>query len=173
MAGVTLPGVMAAVPHRLAHVVFVACTVLPPGARILDTLDPEVRELAERAGEAAGAARPSVLDPAVAAAVFCNDMDDDQRAFTLDRLVPEAVGVVHETVALEGVRERVPRTWVRLTRDLIVPPARQDRYAATVGDCHVVDLDAGHMAMISRPVELAAVLDGIADRAGGPVARDR
>lgn len=164
MAGVTLPRVMAAVAPRLAHVVFVACTVPPPGRRILDTLDPEVRALAER--DAPDAAEPAALDPEVAAAVFCNDMDEDQRAFTLARLVPEAVGVVHEPVDLTGLGAPVPRTWVRLARDLIVPPARQDEFAATVGDCEVVELDAGHMAMVSRPAELASVLDAIAGRSG-------
>ncbi len=38
-------------------------------------------------------------------------------------------------------------------------PAKQDRFVANLGGADVVDLDAGHMAMISRPAELAAILD--------------
>jgi hypothetical protein len=46
---------------------------------------------------------------------------------------------------------------------VIVTPAQQDRSIAELGDTEVVDLDAGHMAMISRPRELAAILDRIHD----------
>jgi len=32
------------------------------------------------------------------------------------------------------------------------------------GDCELIDLDAGHMCMISKPAEVAAFLQRIADR---------
>jgi hypothetical protein len=54
------------------------------------------------------------------------------------------------------------RTWVRPLRDAIVEPAKQLRFANNVGPCDVIDLDAGHMCMITQPQSLAAILDGIA-----------
>src|SRR5689334_20641937 len=42
MAGITMPGVAARVPDRLARLVFVACTVPGDGERIVDTLDAEL-----------------------------------------------------------------------------------------------------------------------------------
>ena len=44
LAGVTLPGVVGAVPDRLRHVVFVSAAVPPDGGRVIDTLDPGMRE---------------------------------------------------------------------------------------------------------------------------------
>jgi hypothetical protein len=35
--------------------------------------------------------------------------------------------------------------------DAIVDPVKQLRFACTVGNCEVIDLDAAHMAMISQP----------------------
>ena len=56
----------------------------------------------------------------------------------------------------------MPRTWVRTLRDLIVAPDKQLRFAENVGDCPVVDLDAGHMCMVSQPEALAAILNPLA-----------
>jgi hypothetical protein len=67
-------------------------------------------------------------------------------------------------VDLSPLRSAMPRTWVRPVRDAIVNPDDQLRFARTAGDCDVVDLDAGHMCMISRPRELAAIITGIAER---------
>jgi pimeloyl-ACP methyl ester carboxylesterase len=154
MAGITMPGVAERVPDRLKRLVFVSCTVPADGERIVDTLDADLRALAEaNAGVAAG----GVLDEATARAMFCNDMDDDTARYTLEQIVPEAVQVTLEPVSLTGLSAAVPRTWIRLTRDVVVPPDRQDAFAARVG-AEVVDLEAGHMAMISRPHELAALL---------------
>ena len=50
LAGVTLPGVVGAVPDRLRHVVFVSAAIPADGTRVLDTLDPGIRALAEQAG---------------------------------------------------------------------------------------------------------------------------
>jgi hypothetical protein len=41
------------------------------------------------------------------------------------------------------------RVWVRLTDDVIVAPAKQDVFIENLGGCEVLELDAGHMAMIS------------------------
>jgi hypothetical protein len=53
------------------------------------------------------------------------------------------------------------RVWIRLTNDVIVAPQKQDRYVENLGGCEVLELDAGHMAMISRPQDLAALLTTI------------
>ena len=150
LAGITLPGVAAAVPDRLRRLVFVSCTVPPDGTSVLSTLDIDVP---------ATGGEPQALDPATADLLFGDDMDESQRAWMHERLVAEAPAVITEPVDLAGLRHPIPRTWVRLLRDGIVPPEKQDRFIAVVGGCDVVDLDAGHMAMISQPVELAAVLD--------------
>lgn len=154
MAGITMPGVAERIPERLARLVFIACTVPADGQSSLDTLDPEIRALAQQ-----NAQRPEggKMDDDMAIAMFCNDMNDDQIRATLNRMVPEAVHLVLARVSLAGLRNEIPRTWIRTERDLIVPPERQDLFAQRTRST-VVPIDAAHMAMISQPAALARVL---------------
>jgi pimeloyl-ACP methyl ester carboxylesterase len=160
MAGLTLPGVAAAVPDRLRRLVFVSCSVPPHGATLLEELgglSPAVAELADRIGDTVIDER-GVLHPDLARAMFCNDMDEAMARSTLARMVPEATGVLSEPVDLSGLDRPVPRTYVRLVRDASVDLDSQDRMITTIGRCDTATLDAGHMAMISRPAELATLI---------------
>jgi pimeloyl-ACP methyl ester carboxylesterase len=163
LAGITLPAVAARVGERIRRLVFVSCVVPPHGvsvAEVLDTLSPTVAELAARLGDDIVTA-DGALHPDFAAAMFCNDMDDTRRAFTLARLVPESMNVLSEPDDLDGLRNEIPRAYVRLLRDASLTLDAQDRMIANLGDVEVVDLDAGHMAMISRPRELAQILEAL------------
>jgi hypothetical protein len=64
----------------------------------------------------------------------------------------------------------VPRTYIKLLRDRTIRPAQQDRMIANLGDAHVLQLDAGHDAMLSQPAELAALID-LASHQTSPDAR--
>jgi pimeloyl-ACP methyl ester carboxylesterase len=66
-------------------------------------------------------------------------------------------------VDLAPLHGKLPATWIRTTQDIIVAPEKQIRFANNVGpDCAVVDLDAGHMCMVSQPAATAAILGSIA-----------
>lgn len=162
MAGAVLPGIVQAIPERIDRLVWISCVVPDHGRSVLEALaNPEIEAIATAA--AADNAQPvGPLDPTLADVLFCNDMNDVERAWTIARLVPESARVTVEPVDLRGLRHPIPRSWVRLLQDQGVTPSMQDRFAATVGGCDVIDLDAGHMAMISRPAELAAILDDLA-----------
>jgi hypothetical protein len=137
MAGITMPGVAAEVPERLARLVFVACTVPADGERIVDTLDPELRAVAEQ-----NAVRPEggKLDDATATALFCNDMTDALTRWTLDRMVNEANQVTLEPVSSPGSRTRSrARGSGRSTTSPCPPTVR--RVAERV-DADLVDLDS-------------------------------
>jgi hypothetical protein len=63
-----------------------------------------------------------------------------------------------EPASLAGLRRPVPRCYVKLLRDQALVPALQDEFIRNAGpDCTVYD----HNAMISRPRELAAILNRI------------
>ena len=161
LAGMSLPRVAARVPERLGHLVFISCTVPPEGQAPIDMLAPEIRQIA-MSQEAQS--QPSVLPEAAARAMFCNDMDEEQTRFVLDGLVPEAPGPIHEPSRLEGLAHGVPITWVRNLRDAVVPPDRQDVYIETIRGItpvEVVDLDAGHNSLVSRPEALAEILNRV------------
>ena len=161
LAGMSLPRVAARVPERLAHLVFISCTVPPEGQTPIDMLAPEIQQIA-RTQDAQS--QPSVLPEAAARAMFCNDMNEEQTRFVLDGLVPEAPGPIHEPSRLAGLTNGVPITWVRNLRDAVVPPERQDVYIDTIREItrvEIVDLDAGHNSLVSRPEALAAILNRI------------
>jgi pimeloyl-ACP methyl ester carboxylesterase len=154
LAGITLPRVLDLVPARIAHAIFVACVVPREGQNVLDAIAIS-DELRPRG--------PELLDEARARAMFCGDMDEVQARFVLSRLCPEPVGPMREPARLAGLRHPVPRSYVKLLRDQTLSPDQQDEFARNAGPaCAVVELDAGHDAMVSRPRELAAILNRIA-----------
>jgi pimeloyl-ACP methyl ester carboxylesterase len=161
LAGITLPGVAQRIPKRLRRLVFVSCAVPPHGLSVADvpgTLSPTVAELAQQLGEGIVDER-GTLHPDFATAMFCNDMTTEQTSFTLSLLVPESIAVILEPVDLTGLNQGVATTYVRLLRDASLSLETQDRMASTAGADEVIDIDAGHMVMISSPDRLAAVLD--------------
>ena len=92
------------------------------------------------------------MDGELARLVLGNDLTEAQLAFCLGRLVPEAPGLSDSPVDLAPLRTDLPSTWVRTLQDMIVAADKQAQFAKNVGpNCHVLDLDAGHMCMVGQP----------------------
>lgn len=158
LGGCSVPRAMALLGVRVRHAVFLAAMVPEAGTGTLHELRPGVRAHVEESQ----AERRTTMDPERARRYFGNDLDEAQFAWCLERLVPEAAGLTTEPVDLSGLCSPAPRTWVRTTRDVILRPDAQSRFATRIGDCRMVDLDAGHMCMISQPAALATILHDIA-----------
>ena len=158
LAGITIPQVAGKrAPDRIRVLVLV--TVHRPAHRqsTHDTLDPEIQALSD--GRAPDE-ELTTLDPELAT-VFYNDVTDpDALRAGLSILVPEAGSTVTEPMVLDTM-PAIRRVWIRLNDDVIVAPEKQDRFIENLGGCEVLELDAGHMAMISRPEDLAASLSTI------------
>jgi pimeloyl-ACP methyl ester carboxylesterase len=160
IAGVTLPRVVQRLGDRVRHVVFVSCVTPPLGRCVLDMIPGWCRPYLEYR------CRKGLLGPSgglslprhVARVLFCNDMDRDLGSSVLDRLVPEAPRALFEPTTELIDTERTPTTWIRLTRDIAVPPWVQDAMALRLGVRNIRDLQAGHDAMLSRPAQLAGLL---------------
>lgn len=162
LAGLTIPQVAGAVPDRIRALVFLSCTVPRDGESTYDTLDPEIQALSDGNEEASAGAELAGLDPELARVVFYNDVTDPAvLEWGLSILLPEATKTVTEPMVLATMPPDIRRVWIRLTDDVIVAPAKQDRFIENLGGCEVLDLDSGHMAMISRPRDLAALLNAI------------
>ena len=153
-AGVSVPRVMSALAPRLRHVVFLSAVVPEDGTRVLDQIDPDVRS----AVEASIGNGIYHQDPAGAEAMLCNDLDTADTAWTLDQVIDESAALLVEVVDLSGLTVDVPRTYVRLTQDHCYPPDLQERSARIVGG-DTVFLESGHMAMVSIPAQVAALLN--------------
>ncbi|GAB2928881.1 alpha/beta hydrolase [Rhodococcus aerolatus] len=154
--GVSAPRVMAPLASRLRHVAFLSAVVPPDGTRVLDQIDPDVRE-AVRASLGGGLYS---MGREGAEAMLCHDLDDEQSAWTLDQMVDDSAALLTEPVDLSGLQTDVPRTYIRLTEDVCYPPELQERSSAVVGG-DVRHLHTGHMAMVAAPQELAELLAGL------------
>ena len=179
MAGLTIPEVARRAPERVAHLVFLSCTVPANGESSVDVLlagAADVGEIATANIEAASANIETAqqggdpgpqLSEARVREMFCNDMDDEQTRFVLDNFGSEALPIVAERVSREGLTADIPKTWIRLLEDAILTPGIQDVCIANLeaspgGRVTVIELGSGHNAMISHPRELAEIIDGIA-----------
>jgi pimeloyl-ACP methyl ester carboxylesterase len=154
LAGCSMPGMIGLLGDRARHAIFVGATVPEDGTCCLDTLPADIQSMAR---EAAETEKPGVLDPELARAFFANDLNDEQFAWMLQQLVPEFPRLTSDPVDLSPL-STLPCTWICTLQDAIVPPERQHRFAKNVGDCPVIELDSGHMCMISQPRQLADII---------------
>jgi pimeloyl-ACP methyl ester carboxylesterase len=158
LAGLTIPQVAGRVPDRMRALVFISCTVPGEGQSTYDTLDPEIQAISDESPSD----ELTTLAPEIAEAVFYNDVDDPEvLEWGLSILVPEAPASVTDAMVLSTMPRDLRRVWIRLNDDAIVAPVKQDCFVENLGGCEVLELDSGHMAMVSRPRDLAALLNAI------------
>lgn len=102
----------------------------------------------------------TVVDPAVAGAVFAQVSPPDLVAAVLPRLIAEPHGPRSEKLALTPERwGSLPRTYVECTQDRTIPIDSQRKMQQFSPGARVVTLDADHSPYLSRPVELADALE--------------
>ena len=156
--GILVPGLAARLGDRAVHLVFVAGLCARDGEQVVDTVMPgqgastleRLAAMREEHGGAMIAPEPPGSAPTI---------DDERVAVPI-----ESLNFMTQTVSWRGVPDTLGRTWVRCLRDRIQPREMQARLAANVHASEVIDIDAGHTPALSAPVELAAILDGIAVR---------
>jgi pimeloyl-ACP methyl ester carboxylesterase len=160
LAGVLVPDVARRLGDRVAALVFVGALAPADGERGVDLQTPAQRMFIR----VLGAVRPRGVKPPASALrkELCNDLDEATTAKVVERfgLVPEAPRLYRDRVSWAGVPD-VPRHYVQLLRDNSVPSARQQQMATAIG-ATVETMDSGHLPMLSRPVELAALLSRVA-----------
>jgi pimeloyl-ACP methyl ester carboxylesterase len=168
LAGATLPLIASKLRPRTRHMIFIAAPVLMPGEDAYSVLSfPQQQILRAIARAARFRQRPPSKIPAYLVRTrFCNDMNADETAFVLSNVTPDSLALTLEraSVTIADVPD-TPGTYVRLLRDAVLKPSIQAALGARLGrDADVVDIDAGHDVMISRPVELAELINGVAGR---------
>jgi pimeloyl-ACP methyl ester carboxylesterase len=173
MGGLTISEVAQRRPDRVAHLVYVSCMVPPEGKSAIEALPEELREMTRQAVDEAsrGGGNPvGGLDEQTIRFMFCNDMDEEQTRFVLEHAGTEVAVALAEPTSRVGLPSDLPKTFVKLLRDQSLAPEQQDVLVQNLrdspgGDVDVVTIDAGHDVMISRPKELADVLNQIASAA--------
>ena len=164
IGGVLAPPIATLLPQRVAHLVFVGANIPPEGSAAISIFRP-----AERFGMAVWlrlmAWKLSFMNNAIEKDMrqtLCNDLDEA----TVQQVLaggknPELSALFYEPVSRSQMPP-VPCIYIKLLQDQgVLPPSRQDEMAANIG-AKVITLNTGHTAMLSRPHELAKLLNDIA-----------
>jgi pimeloyl-ACP methyl ester carboxylesterase len=149
MGGLTISEVARREPDRVEHLVYVSCIVPREGESAMQALPPDLLETP-----------PDLVE------MFCSDMDEEQTRFVVDHIGTEAAAVLAEPVSRAGIPPALPKTFVKLLQDRSLAPDHQDTLIQNLrespgGDVDVVTINSGHDVMISRPKDLADVLNRI------------
>jgi pimeloyl-ACP methyl ester carboxylesterase len=163
LAGLTMVTLPELIPERIERLAFVNCVVPPDGKGNFDVVGHLVREMVDRYGVSEDGRS---LHPDAIRAYHCNDMDEEQIQFAIAGMVKDASKPLHQPISLAGLKAHpIPCTWILGIMDQVVTPEVQRQCIETLRDCgcstDVIEFEAGHMAAISRPRELAALLDNL------------
>jgi pimeloyl-ACP methyl ester carboxylesterase len=148
LAGVYLPQAAARVRPRVRRLVLVSASVPPEGQSLADLLrHPRGPRLSQTGGTPEDFRR-----------MFCSDLDAADSTWLLSQLGPEPPGPLSEPVSRKSVPPSLPITYIVLTRDQALDPGFQREQARNVDAREILELEAGHSAMVSAPRELARLL---------------
>ncbi len=157
LGGATLSQLAMHYPERVAGLAFVACPFPAQGGCVGEACLPEIWAAFQQARDAGVAVIPGP-GREHAVQMFGNDMGAEQMDRMCSDVVPESLAVFLEPLDLAGLRRGIPTLYVKLMQDRASPPEVQDWAIANICPDDVATIDCGHMAMYTRPRELAAVL---------------
>lgn len=96
---------------------------------------------------------------------LCSDLDEPAAMQVMKRFVPESKRLYTDSIKQRG---HLPHAlYVRLTEDRELGEPVQARMIAHLQPDDIVDLASGHCPMLSRPHELAAILNRYAGKRAG------
>lgn len=149
-------------PERVRALVLVAGMVPDSGRSFLSLLPFPARLLL---GLVIRLSRRGVRLPRAAVVKeYCNDLDAATTAMVVDRLCPEVPRLYLDAVQWSRMPPHVPVIYVKLLDDASVPPVKQDDIIRRVRASRIETIPGGHLAMLSRPGEVAATLSRIASQ---------
>jgi pimeloyl-ACP methyl ester carboxylesterase len=163
LGGLTIPLVAARRPLR--RMVFLCALIPVPGRSFADQVQTDRQML--RPEYAAGVSEPdeqgrrSWLDFDAARRTFFADCDEAVARSAFERLRPQAQAPYVEPCPLESLPD-VERAYVLCTEDRIVNPEWSARAARERLGVEPIELPGSHSPFLSRPAELARVLDELA-----------
>jgi pimeloyl-ACP methyl ester carboxylesterase len=149
-------------PQRVAGVAFLAANVPAAGKKSLSMLPlGQHLELALGQWLARRGLTPRKALHRYIKEKLCHDLDGEATGWMLERGTSPEPSALFFQRSSPGEFPAVPKLYVKLTLDRALHPSVQDRMAAGVG-AMVKAIESGHTVMLSRPRELAAVLNEFA-----------
>lgn len=168
LGGVTLPVVAKALGDKAIHAVYIAAIVAARGQTPLQAVYGD--RVGSVMGWAFGHGPQRTSGPRrISGRRYFSDIAPADREPLLDRLVPEWMSIMNEVVPVAAADTSTPSTYVRTARDKQLPPKRQERMVDRLGALsRVVELPSGHDPMLSRPSDVADIINQVALRPPPP-----
>ncbi|OBB05120.1 hypothetical protein A5662_10880 [Mycobacteriaceae bacterium 1482268.1] len=153
LGGVVITEGARRIPNRVAALVYVGALVPAPGMNAASIMF----------GDDLPTADPRTTTEDRAKLFFASGMTDDQWDEVWRHFVPESPLLWN--ARLTGFPDDVPITYVSMVDDVGVPPALAEQMIANAGTnvTHQV-LSAGHLVMVTKPLELANAINQAIDR---------
>ncbi|HET9454746.1 MAG TPA: alpha/beta hydrolase [Gemmatimonadaceae bacterium] len=151
--------VMAAVEHpERVRALLLVGAVLPESGKPLLSIFPQPGRFL--LGTYIRLARRGVqLPKGMARAQYGTGLSQEQADSVVERLVPEARGLYLDPVEWRKPAAHIPVFYVKLLRDAAIPPAQQEQMARRAGASRIETIDAGHLPMVSHPMQMAEILN--------------
>jgi pimeloyl-ACP methyl ester carboxylesterase len=169
MSGLVVPIVAAARPVR--RLVFVAAFLARPGVsateqRQSEPIDPTTPPSTQQWTDLGDGVWS--VGPDTATELFWHDATPAVAAWAVARLRPQSYRVMTEVSPMVAWPD-VPSAYIACREDRAMNPAWQRIAARERLGVEAVEIDGGHTPMLTRPTELAEVLDGLAKASSAPV----
>jgi pimeloyl-ACP methyl ester carboxylesterase len=162
--GLVLPSLAARLGFRVCHLVFVAGLIARDGHSVSEVIAPDDPDgmlvTRDTLRQQYGGTTLGGLSEGEAPIVTDLCVTEDVR--TVGSI--ESLTLMYQPVSWLGVSPSLPRTFVRCLADPIQPRPMQARLIDSAGADEVFDIDADHTPAVSRPDELAAIVDEVAAR---------
>jgi pimeloyl-ACP methyl ester carboxylesterase len=155
-----------AYPERVERVVYLSANIPRSGQSAVGALPFLLRKVNETAikSMARRDSTPMAKMEKTIRSRFCNACDDETVRYVLGHeLLSEPVSAAMEKVDWSGFPP-VPQTYVVLAQDKTLSPERLRAMAANLGIADIRELPGDHMAMLSRPRELADLLNALGSK---------
>lgn len=164
LAGLTIPLVPGTVP-RVDRLVYLCALAPVPGMSFRDQIGAEERMLNPAYQAALSDVDPegrrSWVDPELARQILYADCDDSVVAEAVAHLRPQAQTPYFAPCPLDSYPD-TPSTYIACRDDQLVSPSWGRSFARDRLGAELIDLPGSHSPFLSRPAELAATLDSIA-----------
>jgi pimeloyl-ACP methyl ester carboxylesterase len=158
-AGMVISGVADRIPGQIAQLVFLDAIVAEDGQSQYDLLPSERREYYRQRARNEGDGWRVPPPPPEAMGIT----DPAEAAWLRERMTFHPLRALEQPVQLTGVGSSLPRSYIQCTTGPVVASFAPfaDRASAS-RDWDVYELETGHDAMLTAPVELSATLLRIA-----------
>jgi pimeloyl-ACP methyl ester carboxylesterase len=160
MAGIVISSVAEHRPDLVEHLVYLAAFLLPSGQSLYGFTQTS-------AGMAQSALGPALrpgdgvlgVDPDQFIDVFCADAPIESANDALAGLRVEPLAPLGTPISITEQRwGSVARSYIHTTLDRCVSPASQTEMVTALGVSATRTVDAGHLAMLSRPSDVASAI---------------